>query len=174
MSDRFKRIFLLASIVVPFLFYCIYYYGMVLKDAPYKFSEFESIQFQYGPGDSLVNKYDSKTGDYQYINSKDSLVKIKLHLTKGELLYLHRKAADLGFWDFPANEVNAKDSVAPGGTQPLHYYIAFNYKRKSKKVLFDAAYDGPQKLVDANGMVIKEIQKMLDEVEAREKKQRPL
>ncbi|HEY0245491.1 MAG TPA: hypothetical protein VGC01_08020 [Mucilaginibacter sp.] len=170
MSDRFKKIFILLSIVVPFLLYCSYYYGMVLKDAPYKFTEFESMQFQYGPGDSLVNKYDSKTGGYQYINSKDSLVKMKLHLTKGELLYLHRKAADLGFWDFPENEVNGADSINAAGVKPTHYYIAFNYKRKSKKVLFDASFDGPQKLVEANGMVIKEIQKILDEAEARQKK----
>jgi len=169
MSDRFKRIFLLLSVVVPFLFYCLYYYGMVLKDAPYKFTEFESMQFEFGPGDSLINKYDSRTGAYQYVNSKDSLVKMTLHLTKGELLYLHRKAADLGFWDFPANQV-IKDSVDASGHKPLHYYIAFNYKRKSKKVMYDAAYDGPQKLVEADGMVIKEIQKILDEAEARRKK----
>ena len=170
MSDRFKRIFLAASIIVPFIMYCLYYYGMVLKDAPYKFTEFESMQFQYGPGDSLVNKYDSRTGDYQYVNAKDSLVKMKLHLTKGELLYLHRKAADLGFWDFPANEMAAKDSVDGAGNKPLHYYIAFNYKRKSKKVMYDKAFDGPEKLVDANGRLIGEIQKILDEAEARQKK----
>jgi len=170
MSDRFKRIFLAASIVVPFIMYCLYYYGMVLKDAPYKFTEFESMQFQYGPGDSLVNKYDSKTGDYQYVNSKDSLVKMKLHLTQGELLYLHRKAADLGFWDFPANEMAEKDSVDAAGHKPMHYYIAFNYKRKSKKVMYDKAFDGPEKLVDANGRLIGEIQKILDEAETRRKK----
>jgi hypothetical protein len=170
MTDRFKRIFLLLSIVVPFLFYCLYYYGMVLKDAPYKFTEFESMQFQYGTGDSLVNKYDSKTGNYQYVNSHDSLVKMHLRLTKGDLLYLHRKAADLGFWDFPSNEVNDADSVNAGGVKPAHYYIAFNYKRKSKKVLFDAAFDGAEKLKDANQRLIKEIQKILDEAEARQKK----
>ena len=170
MSDRFKKIFILLSIVVPFLIYCTYYYGMVIKDAPYKFSEFESMQFQYGPGDSLVNKYDSKTGDYQYVNSKDSIVKKHLHLTNDDLLYLHHRAADLGFWDFPANEVNQKDSVDAYGNKPLHYYIAFNYKRKSKKVMFDAAFDGPQKLVDANITVINEIKKILEEAEARQKK----
>ena len=95
---------------------------------------------------------------------------MKLHLTKGELLYLHRKAADLGFWDFPANEMAAKDSVDGAGNKPLHYYIAFNYKRKSKKVMYDKAFDGPEKLVDANGRLIGEIQKILDEAEARQKK----
>jgi hypothetical protein len=170
MSNKFKKIFLALSIIVPFLFYCVYYYGMVLKDAPYKFAEFESIQYRYGPGDSLVNKFDSKTGAYQYVNSKDSLVKLTLHLTQAELLYLHRKAADLGFWDFPENEMMEKDTVDRAGNKPLHYYIAFNYKRKSKKVMYDKAYNGPEKLIDANGRLIVEIQKVLDEAEARQKK----
>jgi len=87
MSDRFKKIFLGLCVIVPFFLYCVYYYSMVLKNAPYKFTEFVSMQFQYGPGDSLVNKYDSKTGIYQYVNAKDSLVTIKLHLTELELSY---------------------------------------------------------------------------------------
>jgi hypothetical protein len=170
MSDRSKKIFLLLSIIVPFLFYCAYYYGMMIKNAPYKFVEFESMQFQYGTGDSLVNKYDSKTGDYQYLNSHDSLVKKHLRLTKDDLLYLHRKAADLGFWDFPSVEMNDHDPLGSDGNKPPHYMIQFNYKRKSKKVLYDAAYYGPLKLREANEILIKEIQKILDEAESRQKK----
>jgi hypothetical protein len=48
--------------------------------------------------------------------------------------------------------------------------IAFNYLRKSKKVVFDANYDGPQKLVEANQILIKEIQSVLAEAESRQKK----
>lgn len=164
MSSRSKKIFLVASIVVPFLFYCIYYYGMMIKNAPYKFSEFQSVQFQYGYGDSLLNKYDSKTGDYQFVNTRDSVIKMHLKLTKDDFLYLHRKAADLGFWDFPAKELNTETKV-----RSPRYLIQFNYKRKSKTVMFDAAYDGNDKLKDANERLIKEIQKVLDEAEARQK-----
>ncbi len=69
-----KKTFLILSIIVPFLLYCFYYYGMMVKNAPYKFSEFQSMQFEFGYKDSLLNKYDSKTGNYQYINRKDSVV----------------------------------------------------------------------------------------------------
>ena len=169
MTDRFKRNFLGTCIIVPFVGYCVFYYAHVIRVAPYKFTEFESFQFQYGPGDSLVNKFDSKTGDYQYVNAKDSLIKTKLHLTQTELSYLHHKVADLGFWDFPEDQM-VKDTLDGAGHKPLHYYIAFNYKRKSKKVNYDQEYNGPQKLVEADGIVIKEIQKVLDEAEQREKK----
>jgi hypothetical protein len=164
-SLRSKKIFLVASIIVPLLVYCFYYYGMMIKNAPYKFSEFESNKFEYGYGDSLVNKYDSKTGDYQYVNRRDSVVKMHMKLTKNDLLYLHRKAADLGFWDFPKNELS-EDSSA----KALRYVIELNYKRKTKHVVFDADYNGDDKLVDANERLIKEIKRVLTDAEARAKK----
>lgn len=169
MSPKAKKIFLYLSILVPFLIYCIYYYGMILKDAPYKFKEFKSIEFQYGTGDSLVNKYNSKTGQYQYLNKRDSLVKVQVFLNNNELLDLHRKAGDLGFWDFPSDE-RSNDTARRGGVKPPRYIIVFNYLHKSKRVVFDANYPGPQKLVDANKAMITEIQAALNEAEAREKK----
>lgn len=165
MSNGKKKIFLLLSIVVPFMLYCFYYYGMMVKNAPYKFSEFDSITFNYGIGDSLINKYNSKTMDYEYVNSQDSLIKSHLKLNKDDLLYLHRKAAELGFWDFPSNMVNdtsvRKDAKAP------HYYIEFKYKRKTKAVMFDAAFDGNPNLKDAAERMVKELQSRLEAAEKR-------
>jgi hypothetical protein len=163
---RGKRIFLALSIILPFLFYCIYYYGMMLKNAPYKFVEFESMSIQYGERGALVNKYDSKTGAYQYLDRRDSLVKKKLILTNDDLLYLHRKAADLGFWDFPADET--ADSITTGN-KPPRYIIEFKYKRKSKKVTFDSNYYGDQRLVDANQRLVKEILQVLAREESNQK-----
>ena len=166
MSDRSKKIFVILSVGVPFLLYCAYYYGMMIKNAPYKFSEFDSIVFEYGPGDSLINKYNSKTGDYQYMSRGNKLIKKHLKLSKDQLHYLHHKAADLGFWNFPANEVN--DSLKNSPVKPPRYLIEFNYKRKSKKVMFEEAYDGDPKLKDANERLIKEIEKVIDEADQQQ------
>jgi hypothetical protein len=139
----------------------------MIKNAPYKFTEFDSIEFDYGIGDSLINRFNSKTMEYQYVNSHDSLVKSHLRLNKDDLLYLHRKAAELGFWDFPSNMVNdtsvTKDAKVP------HYFIQFKYKRKTKTVLFDAAYEGKPALMDAAERLVKELQTKLVEVEGRDK-----
>jgi hypothetical protein len=176
-SLRSKKTFFILSIVVPFLLYCFYYYGMMVKNAPYKFVEFESIVFKYGDGDSLLNKYNSKTGEYQFVNSRDSVIHSHLKLTKDDLLYLHRKAADLGFWDFP-NHIVA-DSMAihtldrptlaayPKFGNAPRYYIQFNYKRKSKTVYYDDAYSDNPKLKDAAQRLIREIQDKLKEAEKR-------
>lgn len=119
-------------------------------------------------GDSLVNKYNSKTGEYQYVDSRDSLVKMNLHLPKEELLYLHRKAADLGFWDFPSDE-RGDTSIRRNGMKAPRYVIEFNYKRKSKKVIFDASYIADPRLIDANQRLIKEITAVLSSEEQKQK-----
>ncbi|WP_240663317.1 hypothetical protein [Mucilaginibacter limnophilus] len=145
---------------------------MMVKNAPYKFTEFKSIEFEYGTGDSLLNKFNSATKQYQYVNSRDSVIKTQLYISRDELLYLHRKAAELGFWDFPANEINNKDGKAtPGITR---YKIQFNYLRKTKTVLFDENFAGDPKLVDANNRLIKEIERVLNDAEVRTKKQQEL
>ncbi len=165
MTDRTKKIFFACTIIVPILLYCGYYYGMMVKNAPYRFSDFQYLRFEYGMGDSLVNIYNSKTGEYQYRTKSGNIKNFNMKLSKDDLLYLHRKAADLGFWNFPNVEEgdteNGKKRITP------HFLIEFVYAKKTKKVLFDEAYNGDPKLKDANVRLIKEIQKVLDD---REKK----
>ncbi|MGV3509185.1 MAG: hypothetical protein ACO1N7_07845 [Sphingobacteriaceae bacterium] len=164
MTIKQKKIFLALSIIVPFLLYCFYYYGMMVKNAPYKFSEFESLTFKYGIGDSLVNQYNSKTAIYQYVNDKDSLIRKKVKLTKDDLLILHRRAAQLGFWDFPSQIVNQEES---GTKKAPHYYIEFKYQRKTKKVLFSLDYNGDPKLKDAVRRLIEETSNTINDAEDR-------
>ncbi len=160
MKKSSKRIFLIASVIVPFLIYCVVYYAHVFGNAPYRFDEFQYFTFAYGPGDSLVNKYDSRTGEYQFVNVQNKLVKLKVHLPKEELLYLHRKASELGFWDWPS-EIVGDTTQTRGGEKPPRYVTEFVYKRKSKKVIFDESYYLDTRLKDANRQMIKEIQLVL-------------
>jgi hypothetical protein len=163
MTDKSKKIFFALTIVVPILAYCFYYYGMMVKNAPYRFADFQYLRFEYGLNDSLVNKYNSKTGAYQYTTRSGKLKTMNMSLSKDNLLYLHRKAADLGFWNFP--EVEKGDNAGDKKMNTLHYLIEFVYKDKTKKVLFDQDYNGDPKLKDANMRLIKEIQSVLDEQE---------
>ena len=167
MSDKFKTWFLAICIAVPFLVYCGYYYGIMIKNAPYKFSEFESLTFKYGLGDDLVNQYNPKTGEFQYLNERDSLVKTRVKLTKDDLLYLHRKAADLGFWNWP--EQIEERSEEKGTVNSPHYYIEYKYERKDKHVLFDLNYDDDPKLHTAAKTLIDEVSKTIIDAEQRGK-----
>ncbi|WP_411272897.1 hypothetical protein [Daejeonella sp.] len=166
MTERGKKIFLAICIITPFLLYCVYYYSIMVKNAPYRFSDFESITFKYGLGDSLNNTFNSKTGDYQFKDSRDSLVKTKVKFRKDDLLYLHRKATELGFWNFP-EEISGKGSANHSTNSP-HYYIEFKYEGKTKHVLFDAQNNENPKLNDAAKSLITEISNMINDVRDRE------
>ena len=164
----------LISGLIFFIFYIsgfplTAYYRQIFENSPYEFSEFKSFVFKYGVRDSMVNTYNSATGEYQYLNNRDSLIKTHLYLNKSELLYLHHKAGELGFWDFPSNELS-NDTTNPGGVKPLRYLMQFNYQQKSKTVLFETSYDGTENLKAANSKMIKEIEKVLAEAEDRQKK----
>ena len=146
-------------------------YQQIFAPSPYDFSEFKSIVFKYGEADSLVNQYNSATGEYQYLDRSNHIVKTKLYLTGNDLLYLHRKAAEVGFWDFPANEVNT-DTTGSNSVKPIEYMVALNYLHKTKTVLFSTNYNGPQRLVEANRELIKEINEIISGAGERQKKWR--
>lgn len=165
MSDKGKKIFLALSIFVPFMVYCVYYYGTMIKNAPYKFTEFDSFTIKYGLGDSLINSYDSRTGSYQYLNDRDSLVRKQVRLNKDDMLYLHRKAVEMGFWDFPTTMRSADTT-----SRQAHYYLEYRYQRKSKIMDFDAGYNGAPKLKDAVRSLIETVTGTIQRAEARQKK----
>lgn len=166
MTDRQKKIFLAICITVPFILYCVYYYGIMIKNAPYKFSEMESVTLKYGLGDSLVNQYDSKTGIYQYVNDQDSLVQANVKLSKDDLLYLHRKAVDLGFWNFP------QDMRVQGNKHPNtpRYYLEYKYQRKSKILYFDLDYQGNDKLKNAAKSLIEIVSQTVNDAEDKQRR----
>lgn len=144
MSTNAKKIFLALTIVVPFLAYCIIYYVPMFRNAPFKLKEFESIEFKWGPGNNLENSYNSATGEYQYVNAQDSLIKTNVKLRKDDILYLHSKASELGFWNFPDVIANAGTNL--DSSKVLRYVMQFNYKTKSKKVIYLTDYTEIQKL----------------------------
>ena len=168
MTNASKKTFLLVTVIGSFVVYSVIYYTQVFSHAPYNYKEFKSFVYKYGNRDSMVNYYNSATGEYDYLNKHDSLIKTHLVLTNLELDSLHVDARHLGFWDFPEMELNT-DSASPGFGKAPRYFMQFNYKRKSKTVLFDADYNGPIKLIDANKVMIKKITEILTEAQDRQK-----
>lgn len=165
MSDRAKKIFLGICIIVPFFLYCFYYYSIMLKNAPYRFSDFENIVLKYGTSDELTNQFDTRTGVFQYMNSQDSLVIDTIRLRKDDLLYLHRKAAELGFWNLP-DDMTTSERTTQGGEVP-RFYLQFNYLEKSKEVTLDADYPGNPKMTGTAKAVIDEVRRVMSDAQSR-------
>jgi hypothetical protein len=162
MSDRFKKIFLGLSISLPFLLYCVYYYSVMVKNAPYKFAEFENITLKAGLGDQYDKTFSSKTMQYQYVNQRDSVIKMKVKISKDDLLYLHRKASELGFWNWPTEMIGDKTGKS------ARYFIEFDYQRKSKSITIDAAYNANDKLKDAALELVKTVDKAIEDTADRQ------
>lgn len=165
MSTKAKKIFLALTIVVPFLGYCVIYYMPMLRNAPFKSTEFVSIVYKWGPGNNLENSYNSATGEYHYKDRRDSLVKTNVKLRSNDIIYLHSKANELGFWNFP--EVIANQGTNLDTSEVLRYVIQFNYKRKSKKVIFVADYNEIPKLRDLAKQMTGLINQSINDAEER-------
>jgi len=165
MSTRAKKIFLIITIVVPFLAYCVIYYKPMIANAPFRSDEFVSLQFKWGAGNDLVNSYDSSTGEYQYLNAKDSLVRKNVKLRHNDIIYLHNKANELGLWNFP--DLIANEGTDLNKSKVLRYVIRFNYKRKSKNVIFVTDYNDIPKLRDVATQMKTLIEQTITDAEER-------
>ena len=170
MSIKGKKIFLGLCIVVPFLIYCVYYYSNMISNAPFRFTDFQSVVFRYGEPNHMDNQYDSKTGIFQYVTKTNEIERDTVRMTKDDLLYLHRKAQELGFWNLdddmtgPEAKKNIETATVP------RYYLEFNYKDKSKKVTMDADFAGNPKMRDAGKSMIEEVNRILAAAQSRSSK----
>lgn len=163
MSNRFKKLFLGFSIALPFLLYCIYYYTMMVKNAPYKFVEFNGIVLKAGIGNNYEKIYNSQTQSYQYKNVKDSTLQTKVKLTKNDLLYLHHKAVELGFWNWPTKMLGPDSLISP------RYYLEYEYKNKKKIIEIDGSYNSNDKLKAAALQLIKAVDQNIIDADDRKK-----
>ncbi|MFC3197379.1 hypothetical protein ACFOET_07120 [Parapedobacter deserti] len=168
MSERAKKIFLAICIIIPFIVYCYVYYSQMLRNAPYRFSDFESIVIKYGEGSDLTNQFDSKTGVFQYLNKNDSLVIDTVRLRKDDLHHLHGKAAQLGFWNLPEDMTGpaVADGASSRRTTP-RFYLQYNYKDKRKEVTFDPNFAGNPKMLETARSVIDEVMRVINDARDR-------
>lgn len=168
MSILSKKIFLAICIIIPFVLYCVYYYGHMVKNAPFRFSDFQSLEFSYGSIGHMDNRLNSATGEFQYLNSHDSVIQGKLRLRKDDLLYVHRKAMEYGFWNFPDDMTSIGTDI--DSAKSVRFFLKLNYEEKSKEVLFDSQYDGDPRLKDAAVAMIQEMRRVLSDAEDKMQK----
>lgn len=141
------------------------YYRPILKNAAFKSSEFVSLQYSWGPGSRQINLYDSSTGHYQYENSQDSLIKTTVQLKQNEIIYIHSKANELGFWNLP--ELIATPGVDTASSKAVRYVMTMNYKEKTKQVVFYSDYVGSDKLKDVATQMQKIFFNTINDAESR-------
>jgi len=138
----------------------------MIKNAPFRFADFESIEITYGTPDEMVNTYNSKTRIYQYLTKDNKLVRDTLKMRDDDLLYLHRKAQELGFWNVDNDMTTPRKDASEGRDIP-RFILKYTYREKSKEVTLDADYQGHSKMKEAAKSTIDAVMTMLAEVKAR-------
>ncbi len=165
MTDRGKKLFIFFTIVVPFLIYAIVYYKPIISNAPFKAKEFVSLEYKWGAGKNLENSYNSATGEYRYLNDKDSLVVKHIELTQRDKKFLDSNADVQGFWNLP--DIVANSEVDLNNPKMLRYFMKFNYEKKSKEVTYFPNFDGNQKMKTATAQMQKIIEQYLADSEQK-------
>lgn len=167
MTSRGKKIFLFLTIVIPFLIYCIIYYAPIIRNAPFKAKEFVSLEYRWGVGDKLENTYNSVTGEYRYLNNKDSLIVTHIMLSERDKKFLDSNADEQGFWNLP--DVVANDEAEVNNPKALRYFMKFNYQKKSKEVTYFPSFNGNPRMKNATAQMQKIIEQMLVDAEQKAK-----
>ena len=166
MNKTSKKIFLAICVIVPFIVYCFVYYSSMIKNAPFRYTDFEYLELTYGTPNEMVNTYNSKTQHYQYLTNDNVLVKDTLKLRDDDLLYLHRKAMEIGFWNVDDDMTTVRQDSTQGLNVP-RYILKFVYKEKTKEVVLDADYAGTEKMKAAAKSTIDAVMTMLATAKAR-------
>ncbi len=166
MVAAFKKNWSLISIVAVILIAGIGgYYMIKLKQGPYRSTDFISVQYSWGLGDTLVNSYNSATGHYQYLNNKDSLVTNKFKLRTNNMIYLHSKANELNLWSLP--DVIANDGADLKSSKILRYEMTFRYVNKTKKIILMSNYDENPQIAQTAFELQKLVENTITEAEDR-------
>lgn len=161
-----RAIFLGLCIIGSFLIYCVYYYSNMIKNAPFRFSDFEYVDIRYGEPDSMLNTYNSSTQEYHFLNNQNEVVKQKLKLTDDDLLYIHRKAMEMGFWNVDNDMTTPRDHPDEGKHVP-RFILEIKYKEKGKKVTIDTDYPGNPKMRDATMTTVETVIQTINRAYAR-------
>jgi AAA15 family ATPase/GTPase len=165
MTPRGKKIFIVLTVVVPFLIYSIVYYQEKFRYANFKAKDFVSFEYKWGVGENLENSYNSATGTFKYHDVSDSVVEKKLKLTTADFKYLDSIADVQGFWNLPPILANSEADLK--NPKILRYDMKFVYKHGEQSVLFLFNYDITERKRSAAAQMQKEIEKLLTEAEKR-------
>ncbi len=136
LTDK-RKLFVVFSIVVPFIVYCVYYYSSLIHHAPFRYDQFKKIEyrtFRYGKPRTVIN---SETGEFTYYNRKDSLIHTHIVLSPAAMKDIHEKMRDILFWDIP---LLAGDSTQKHRNDVPLVYIKVDYLRASKRVWWQKNY----------------------------------
>ena len=163
--DLKKSISLITTVILVVVILVVGYYFINLNKGPYKSSDFIAVNYKWGVGDTLANSYDSATGNYQYLDSRDSLIRTNVKLRSNNIIFMHSKANELNLWQLP--NVIANPNANLKSDQVLRYEFVFTYEKQVKKIVYLTDYNENQTVALAADELQKVVKQTIDEAEER-------
>lgn len=168
MLTQFKKNLTLVAVVSVILIAGVSgYYLIQLKKGRYNAADLISVSYQWGVGDTLANRYNSATGQYQYLDNRDSLIKTKLKLNANNVIFLHSRANEIGLWNMP--DVIASPNANLKSDKVLRYEITFVYAQRSKKIIYLTDYQEDAVVLDAAVKLQELLEQTIKDAEQRTK-----
>lgn len=163
MSAKQKMMIKLALVV--FIVIVGGYYIMKLRSGGKRAVSFVSLTYKWGVGDTLQNSYNSKTGEYQFVDQQDKLIKENFKLRTNNVIFLHSKINEQDLLNVPdtiANpSANLKDSKV------LRYEFKFVYDDTVKNIIYLTNYDKDPLILNKANSLQKIVQQVITEAEER-------
>lgn len=161
MLPKLKKNFsLIASISAILICSVVGYYLSSFKKSPYAVTSLESFSLKWGFANELKNSYSSSTGDYTFVDRRDSLVKTHVKLRANELIFIHSKLNEMGFWTLP-------EQVGAAQSESTCYELELNYAESRKRLKVYTHDDRNPQQLDSAMRIISLVQKTIDEAESR-------
>lgn len=141
------------------------YYVKKLKSGGDRAASFVSLSYQWGVGDTLVNSYNSKTGEYRFLDQYNKPVNENFKLRTNNVIFLHSKINEQDLLNIPdtiANPgANLKDSKV------LRYEFKFVYDDTVKHIIYLTSYDKNPLISNKANALQKLVQQTITEAEER-------
>lgn len=156
---------IIALVTVLVVFVVGGYYIAKLKSGGNRAASFVRLTYKWGMGDTLQNSYDSKSGDYQFIDQSEQLVKENFKLRTNNVIYLHSKINGQDLLNIPDTIANPGANVKDA--KVLRYEFKFIYDDTTKNVIFLSNYDKDPVILNKATALQKAVQQVISEAEER-------
>lgn len=160
-----KQKFILKIALVLIIVVVGGYYIMKLRSGGKRAVAFVSLNYKWGVGDTLQNSYDSKTGNYQFLDQSDRLIKENFKLRTNNVIYLHSKIDEQDLLHIPDTVANVGANLKD--PKVLRYEFQFVYDDTTKNIIYLTNYDKDPVIGTKASALQKLVQQTINEAEGR-------
>lgn len=155
----------LKILAVVFIIVVGGFYIAKFRSGGKKAVSFVSLTYKWGTGGTLQNSYESKTGNYRFLNQRDQLIEEKFKLRTYNIIYLHSKINEQDLLNLP--DTIANESANLKDTAVLRHEFTFVYEDMTKHIVYLSNFEGDPEITKKAAALQKYVQQMILEAEER-------